>query len=149
MARFFPGKGDCVRHIRSFLLRLGGLFQHSRQEQDLTDEIEGNIAFHIEDNLRAGMPLKKPAARRFSGSVASRRAKQECRDRLGLPFLETFLYDLRYRRSIARQKPHVRGRRGRNSCVRYRRKYNYVYGGTGGSAAASALYPAQSLGRDI
>jgi predicted permease len=78
------------------------LFQHSRQEQDLTDEIESNIAFHIEDNLRAGMPpeeARRQAILRFGGIEYT---KQECRDRLGLPFLETFLYDLRYAaRSLA------------------------------------------------
>jgi hypothetical protein len=85
-----------VRQIRAFLLRLGGLFGHSRQEQDLTDEFESNIAFHIEDNLRAGMPLeeaRRQAILRFGGIE---RTKQDCRDRRSLPFLETFLYDLRF-----------------------------------------------------
>jgi predicted permease len=100
-----PGKGACVRQIRSFLLRLGGLFQHSRQEQDLTDEFESNIAFHIEDNLRAGMApeeARRQAILRFGGIEST---KQDCRDRLGFPFLEAFLYDLRYAaRSLARSR---------------------------------------------
>jgi predicted permease len=94
-----------VRQIRAFLLRLGGLFQHSRQEQDLTDEFESNIAFHIEDNLREGMPpeeARRHAILRFGGIE---RTKQDCRDRLGLPLLETFLYDLRYgTRSLGRSR---------------------------------------------
>jgi predicted permease len=94
-----------VRQIRSFLLRLGGLFQHSRQEQDLADEIESNIAFHIEDNIQAGMPpeeARRQAILRFGGIEYT---KQECRDRLRLPFLETFFYDLRYAaRSLARSR---------------------------------------------
>jgi predicted permease len=94
-----------VRQIRSFLLRLGGLFQHSSQEQDLTDEFESNIAFHIEHNLRAGMPpeeARRQAMLRFGGIEQT---KQDCRDRLGLPFLETFFYDLRYAaRSLGRSR---------------------------------------------
>ncbi|HZT33755.1 MAG TPA: permease prefix domain 1-containing protein [Bryobacteraceae bacterium] len=85
-----------MRQIRSLLLRLGGLFQRSRQEQDLTDEFESNIAFHVEDNLRAGMTpeeARRQALLKF-GNIEY--TKQECRDRLGLPFLETFFYDLRY-----------------------------------------------------
>ena len=85
-----------MRQIRAFLLRLRGLFEHSRQEQDLTDEFESNIAFHIEDNLRAGMPLeeaRRQAILRFGGIE---RTKQDCLDRRSLPFLETFLYDLRF-----------------------------------------------------
>ncbi|HYM10612.1 MAG TPA: ABC transporter permease [Bryobacterales bacterium] len=94
-----------MRQIRSFLLRLGGLFQHSRREQDLTDEFESNIGFHVEDNLRAGMApeeARRQAILRFGGIEST---KQDCRDRLGLPFLETFLYDLRYAaRSLARSR---------------------------------------------
>jgi len=94
-----------VRQIRAFLLRLGGLFQHSRHEQDLIEELESNIAFHVEDNLRAGMPLqeaRRQAILRFGGIE---RAKQECRDRRGLPVLETFLYDLRFAaRSLANSR---------------------------------------------
>ena len=85
-----------MRQIRAFVLRLGGLSQHSRQEQDLTDELESNLAFHIEDNLRAGMPpeeARRQAILRFGGIE---RTKQDCRDRLGLPLLEAFLYDLRF-----------------------------------------------------
>ena len=94
-----------MRQIRAFLLRLGGLFRQSSREQEIADEIESNIAFHIEDNLRAG--LNPEEARRQAllsfGSLES--AKQACRDRLGLPFLETSVYDLRYAtRSLARSR---------------------------------------------
>jgi hypothetical protein len=92
-----------MRQIRSFLLRLGGVFSHSRREQDLRDEIESNIALHIEDNLRSGMALeeaRRQAILRFGGIEST---KEECRDRLSLPLLEMFFYDLRYaRRSLAR-----------------------------------------------
>ena len=94
-----------MRQIRAFLLRLGGLFEHARQEQDLTDEFESNIAFHIEDNLRAGMSpeeARREAILRLGGIEYT---KQEYRDRLGLPFLETFLYDIRYGvRSLTRSR---------------------------------------------
>ncbi len=91
-----------MRQIRAFLLRLGGLFHRSRREQEITDEIESNIAFHIEDNLRAGMApeeARRQAIIRLGGIEST---KQDCRDRLGLPLLETFFYDFRYAaRSLA------------------------------------------------
>jgi predicted permease len=81
------------------------LFLHSRREQDFADEFESNIAFHVEDNVRAGMlpeEARRQALLRFGGIE---HAKQDCRDRLGLPLLETFLYDLRYAaRSLARSR---------------------------------------------
>ena len=94
-----------MRRIRSFLLRLRGMFQGSRQEQDLNEEFESSLALHIEDDLRSGMPseeARRPAILAF-GSVEL--AKQNCRDRMHLPFLETFFYDLRYAaRSLARSR---------------------------------------------
>lgn len=85
-----------MRQIRGWLLRLGGVFQHSRQEQDLADELESHLAFHIEDNLRAGMPPEEARRQAILKLGGIERTKQDCRDRLGLPLLETFLYDLRY-----------------------------------------------------
>jgi predicted permease len=85
-----------VKPIRVFLIRLGSLFNRSRREQEITDELESYIAFHIEDNIRAGMPpeeARRQAIIRFGGIEST---KQDCRDLLGLPFLETFFYDLRY-----------------------------------------------------
>jgi putative ABC transport system permease protein len=94
-----------VRQIRAFLLRLSGLFQHSRLEQDLTDELESNLAFHIEDNLRAGMPPEEARRQAILRLGGIERTKQACRDRLRLPLLETFLYDLRYgARSLGRSR---------------------------------------------
>lgn len=91
-----------MRHIRALLLRLVGLFHRSREEQSLTDELESNLAFHVEDNLRAGMSpdeARRQALLRF-GSIEY--TKEESRDRLGLPLLETFFDDLRYAvRSLA------------------------------------------------
>src|SRR5690349_7545424 len=85
-----------MRPIRAFLLRLRGVFQRSRREQDLNEEFESNVALHIEDNLQSGMSLEEARrlARLAFGSMEA--AKEECRDRLGLPWLETFFYDLRY-----------------------------------------------------
>jgi hypothetical protein len=94
-----------VRQIRSFLLRLTGLFQHARHEQDLSEEFESHISLHIEDNLRAGMSpeeARRQAILRFGGIENT---KQDCRERLSLPFLETFFYDLRYAiRSLGRSR---------------------------------------------
>jgi len=97
-----PEKGARMRPMRVFLLRLGSLFHRSRQEQEITDELESNIAFHVEDNLRAGMTpaeARRQAILRFGGIEST---KQDLRDRRGLPFLESFFYDLRYAtRSLA------------------------------------------------
>ena len=98
-----------MRQIRAFLLRLRGLLWRSRRDQEITDELESNIAFHTEDNIRSGMhpeEARRDALLRF-GCLES--IKQDCRDRAGLPFIEIPLRPP-LRRPVARQEPHFHGR---------------------------------------
>jgi predicted permease len=85
-----------MRHIRAFLLRLGGLFHKERRDRDLAEEIESNLQLHIEDNLRAGMSpedARRDALLKFGGIES---AKEAYRDRRGLPLLEASAQDIRY-----------------------------------------------------
>ena len=94
-----------MRRVRSFLLRLRGMFQRARQEQDLNEVFEGNLTLHIEDNLRSGMPPEEARRQAVLAIGSIELAKQNYRDRMRLPFLETFFYDLRYAaRSLARSR---------------------------------------------
>ncbi|MBO0798221.1 MAG: ABC transporter permease, partial [Blastocatellia bacterium] len=84
------------RKIRVFLLRLGGLFHKGRRDRELAEEIESNLQFHLEDNLRAGMSpgdARRDALLKFGGIES---AKEAYRDRRGLPLLEDLAHDLRY-----------------------------------------------------
>src|SRR5579859_1598336 len=100
-----PRRGVRMRQIRALLVRLAGMFRHSSQEQELAEELESNVAFHVEDNIRAGMSpaeARRQAILKFGGIESS---KQAHRDRRGLPFLESCLYDLRFSmRSLARSR---------------------------------------------
>ncbi len=92
-----------MRQIRAFLLRLGGMFRSARPERDLHDEIESHLSFHVEDNIRAGMSAgeaRRQALLKLGGIEST---KEAYRDRRGMPFIETFLHDLRYAaRSLGR-----------------------------------------------
>jgi macrolide transport system ATP-binding/permease protein len=44
-----------VKRLRAWMFRLGGMFRTERQEQELADEMESHLQFHVEDNLRRGM----------------------------------------------------------------------------------------------
>lgn len=91
--------------IRSLLVRIAGVFQRSRRERELSEELESHIALHIDDNLRAGMSpeeARRVALLKFGGIE---QAKEECRDRFGLPFLETCISDLRYAIRSLRRNP--------------------------------------------
>src|SRR5712691_3766432 len=85
-----------MRRLRGWLLRLGGLFGRDQRERELAAEMESHLQMHIEDNLRSGMSRR--AARREAqmklGGVEQ--TKEICRERRGLPLLETLFQDLRF-----------------------------------------------------
>jgi predicted permease len=98
-----------TRQLRAGVLRMGGLlsgqFNRERRDRELTEELESHLAFHVEDNLRAGMTPE--AARRDAllklGGVES--VKEQVRDRRGLPVLEHLARDLRFGVRMLRKDP--------------------------------------------
>ena len=49
-----------IRQLRGYVMRLFGLFDRERREREFAEELESHLAFHIEDNLRAGMSKCRP-----------------------------------------------------------------------------------------
>src|SRR5215475_4185482 len=77
-------------------MRLFGLFNRKRREQEFAEELDSHLALHIEDNLRAGMSPEE--ARRVAlvklGGVTQ--VQELHREQRGLPMLETLFHDLRF-----------------------------------------------------
>jgi hypothetical protein len=82
-----------------------GVLTQSRHDRDLAAELEAHVQMHVDDNIRAG--LSPDGARRSAllqlGGVDQ--TKEQCRDRRGLPALETVLGDVRYALRILRKSP--------------------------------------------
>ena len=96
---------SAIRTVRSWLLRIAGLFGTQGRDRDLAAEIESNLALHIEDNLRAGMTpaeARRQALLKFGGVES---AKENYRDRRGIPFLETTWQDIRFALRAMRKTP--------------------------------------------
>ncbi len=92
-----------MRSFVAWLKRFGNLFNKTRNERDLADEIESNLQFQIEDNLRAGMSsadARRAALLKF-GSIDG--AKEAVRERRGFPLLEMFARDIAYAIRILRR----------------------------------------------
>jgi predicted permease len=93
-----------MRFLSAAFARFAGLFAKSSRDRDWDEEIQAHLRMHIEDNLRAGMDpveARRAALLKFGGIETAREA---CRDRRGLPWLETLLQDLRYAlRTFARE----------------------------------------------
>jgi macrolide transport system ATP-binding/permease protein len=85
-----------MKTLRAWILRMTGVFPNPRRQREMADEIESHVQMHTEDNLRSGM--NREQARREAilklGGVES--TKQAYRERNTLPFIETFLQDLRF-----------------------------------------------------
>jgi predicted permease len=94
-----------IQQLRGWLVRLFGLFHRKRREREFAEELESHLAFHMEDNLRAGMSPEE--ARRQAqiklGGVTQ--AQELHREQVGLPMLETLLQDLRFGLRMLRKNP--------------------------------------------
>ncbi len=85
-----------MKLARAFLLRLRGVFDKRGHEREMADEMESHLAFHIEDNLRAGMSAAEARRVALVKLGGMDQTKEMIRDRRSLPMLETFLQDLKY-----------------------------------------------------
>jgi len=85
-----------VRALRAAIWRLRALFYRERLERELAEELEAHVHMEAEANLRAGMTAEdaRRAALLHAGGIEL--AKEQYRDRRGVPFLETTAKDFRY-----------------------------------------------------
>jgi predicted permease len=91
--------------IRALLSRLSGFLHRERRDRELDEELASHLQMQIEDNLRCGMTPEQARREALLKSGGLEWAKEECRDRRGLPMLETVLRDLRHAARILRRSP--------------------------------------------
>ncbi len=85
-----------MRNLRTFWIRLRGLFGNPDRDADLKAELESHLQMHVEDNLRAGMTPKEARRQAAIQLGGVEQTKQAYRERATLPGLESLLQDLRY-----------------------------------------------------
>ncbi len=94
-----------MRWLRIFLARLRGTLQKGRLDEELDEELRVHLEMQTEENVRRGMEPRE--ARRVAhlslGGVEQ--VKEACRDRRGLPVIETTLRDLGYGLRMLRRNP--------------------------------------------
>ena len=94
-----------MRAIRAFLFRLTNLLDKGRKERELAEELESHLGMQIEDNLRAGMSPEQARREALLKSGGLETSKERCRDRRGLPLVETVLRDFAYAMRQVRGTP--------------------------------------------
>lgn len=94
-----------MRKLRSWVVRLGGLFNKQRKDRELEDEIAGHVQMHIEDNLQSGMTPEEARREAMIKLGGLESTKEAYRDQRGLPMLETLWQDIRYGARMLRKNP--------------------------------------------
>jgi hypothetical protein len=94
-----------MRQLRAFLSRLNAPLLRERHDRDLALELDAHVQMLTDDNIRAGVSPEEARrqARIALGGVES--VKENCRDRRGLPLLESLSQDLSYAFRILRRSP--------------------------------------------
>src|SRR5438128_1678126 len=94
-----------MNKLRAWLLRFGGLFRKQRRDRDFSAEMDSHLQMHIEDNLRAGMSPAEARRQALIKLGGLEQAKENYRDRRGLPMIETLIQDVRYGLRQLRRNP--------------------------------------------
>lgn len=85
-----------MRRLRAWLVRLVATFAGLSREQDVLEEIESNLDFHIEENIDRGMTpveARRQALIRLGGIESTR---ERWREQERIPVLESLVKDISY-----------------------------------------------------
>jgi predicted permease len=94
-----------MNRMRILGVRVRGLFGRSRRESELETELQSHLDAITEENIRRGMApeeARRGARREFGGLEQT---KELYRQQRGLPFLETFLEDIRFGTRMLAKNP--------------------------------------------
>src|ERR1700732_4301471 len=90
------GREVLMRGLRAWCSRFAALFRKEQRDRELAEELESHLQMHIEDNLRSGCNPEEARRQAFIKLGGVEQAKENCRDRRGIPWFETTLQDVRY-----------------------------------------------------
>jgi MacB-like periplasmic core domain len=91
--------------VRAFLLRLIGMFGKERGDRELAQELASHLRMQTEANIRSGMTPEQARRAALLKSGGVELAKEACRDRRGLPVLETAIRDLNHALRLLSRSP--------------------------------------------
>jgi predicted permease len=94
-----------MRWFRKWRLRFQSLFDRSRVENDLEDELRDYIDRETEREVAAGATAEEAKRRALSSLGGTERLKEECRDARGIRWLEDTFSDVRFAVRTLRKAP--------------------------------------------
>src|SRR5262249_18986340 len=87
---------SAFRFFRSALLRFANTFRKQELDHELSDELQGHLQLHIDDNLRAGMAPAEARRLALLKLGGMQKTTEEVRDFRGFPWVESIFQDLRF-----------------------------------------------------
>lgn len=94
-----------MRWLRKCRLRFQSLFDRSRVDRDLDDELRDYVEREIDSEIAGGASLEEARRRALSSLTGPERLKEECRDARGVRWLEDTVNDVRFAFRTLRKAP--------------------------------------------
>ena len=94
-----------MRHLRSALARMAGVFTRHRADDELREELEAHLEMETAEYIRRGMHPDEARRQALLASGGLTRAAESVRDQRGLPWVEHIASDVRYALRTLRHSP--------------------------------------------
>ncbi|MBA0088521.1 MAG: permease, partial [Acidobacteria bacterium Pan2503] len=94
-----------MESVRTLVVRFLALFRRRQLEGDLDAELRSHLEMAVERSLAQGMDREQACRQALLDFGGLEQTRQIYRDRLGLPFLDTLLQDLRLALRMLRKSP--------------------------------------------
>src|SRR5579864_8664944 len=85
-----------MRTLRSWIWRVGGVFDKGRSDPEFAEELESHLQLHIDDNLRAGMTPEEARRQAVIALGGVEQTKENYRERRSFSVLEALIQDVRF-----------------------------------------------------
>jgi putative ABC transport system permease protein len=94
-----------MREMRAWLLRIAGFFRKDRHDADLSAELDSHVQMHVDERIAAGMTAQEARRDALMKLGGIEQTKESLREQRSLPWLETFLQDVRFGLRMLRKNP--------------------------------------------
>ena len=94
-----------MNHLREWMQRVVGMFRKGRRDAELEEELDSHLEMLTEENIERGMTTEEARRAARIALGGSEQIKEAVREQRGLPWLESFVADVRFGMRMLRKSP--------------------------------------------